>query len=139
SPVRTVASRGARGDRWYIKWYTIFQYFGSGFNRSDMIRTSDGIALHAEETGTGFPVLFLHEFAGDHRSWEPQVRYFSRTCRCVTYSARGYPPSDVPADPAVYSQERAVADAIEVLDGFGIERAHVVGLSMGGFTALHLV
>jgi pimeloyl-ACP methyl ester carboxylesterase len=103
------------------------------------IRTDDGVNLHVEDTGTGFPILFVHEFAGDHRSWEPQVRHFSRTNRCVTYAARGYPPSDVPTDPGAYSQARAVADAVSVLDGLGIGRAHVVGLSMGGFTALHLV
>jgi pimeloyl-ACP methyl ester carboxylesterase len=102
------------------------------------ITTSDGISLHVESTGHGTPLLFLHEFAGDHRSWEPQVRYFSARYRCVTYAARGYPPSGVPADPAAYSQERAVADAAEVLDGLGIPAAHVIGLSMGGFAALHL-
>src|ERR1039457_3966527 len=98
----------------------------------------DGVTLHAEETGAGDPLVLIHEFAGDHRSWEPQVRYFSAAYRCVTYAARGYPPSDVPTDPAAYSQDRAVADAIAVLDGLGIARANVVGLSMGGFTALHL-
>src|ERR1700740_1852782 len=102
------------------------------------IATDDGVALHVEETGQGEPLLFIHEFAGDHRSWEPQVRYFSAAYRCVTYAARGYPPSQVPADPQAYSQARAVADAIAVLDGLGIGRAHAVGLSMGGFTALHL-
>jgi len=102
------------------------------------IVTDDGVTLHAETTGTGKPLLFIHEFAGDHRSWEPQVRFFAGAYRCVTYSARGYLPSDVPADPRAYSQQRAVADAISVLDGLGIARAHVVGLSMGGFTALHL-
>ncbi len=104
-----------------------------------MITTDDGIALHVEETGAGEPLLFIHEFAGDHRSWEPQVRHFSAAYRCVTYAARGYPPSDVPADPARYSQNRAVRDALDVLDGLNIDRANVVGLSMGGFTALHLV
>src|SRR5215475_4460085 len=105
------------------------------------ITADDGVRLHAEETGTtgtGVPLLFIHEFAGDHRSWEPQVRHFSGGYRCLTYAARGYPPSEVPGDPAAYSQQRAVADAIAVLDGFGVGRAHVVGLSMGGFTALHL-
>jgi len=102
------------------------------------IETDDGVRLHAEETGQGEPLLFIHEFAGDHRSWEPQVRYFSGAYRCLTYAARGYPPSDVPTDPAAYSQARAVADALAVLDGFGADRAHLVGLSMGGFTALHL-
>ncbi len=102
------------------------------------IVTDDGVTLHAEETGQGEPLLFVHEFAGDHRSWEPQVRFFSASYRCVTYAARGYLPSDVPTDPDMYSQARAIADAVAVLDGLQIGQAHLVGLSMGGFTALHL-
>ena len=97
-----------------------------------------GVGLHYEEAGEGTPVLFVHEFAGDHRSWEPQVRALARRHRCVTFAARGYPPSDVPTDPAAYSQDLAVADALAVLDHLGIERAHVVGLSMGAFCTLHL-
>jgi pimeloyl-ACP methyl ester carboxylesterase len=102
------------------------------------ITTDDGVTLHAEVTGAGAALLFVHEFAGDHRSWEPQVRFFCGGYRCITYAARGYPPSAVPGDGAAYSQERAVADAVAVLDGLGVDRAHVVGLSMGGFTTLHL-
>jgi pimeloyl-ACP methyl ester carboxylesterase len=102
------------------------------------ITADDGVRLYVESTGSGPPLLFIHEFAGDHRSWEPQVRFFSGSYRCITYAARGYPPSDVPGDPAAYSQQRAVGDAIAVLGGLGISGAHVVGLSMGGFTALHL-
>src|SRR3954449_3133854 len=97
------------------------------------VTTDDGVRLYVEEAGAGFPVLFVHEFAGDHRSWEPQVRTLSRRYRCVVYSARGYPPSDVPREQDAYSQARAVADAVAVLDALEIERAHVVGLSMGGF------
>jgi pimeloyl-ACP methyl ester carboxylesterase len=102
------------------------------------IVTDDGVKLYVESAGSGAPLLFIHEFAGDHRSWEPQVRYFSRSYRCITYAARGYPPSDVPGDPYAYSQQRAAADAVAVLDALGAGAAHVVGLSMGGFTALHL-
>ena len=98
----------------------------------------DGVRLWFEETGSGSTVLFIHEFAGDHRSWEPQVRALARRHRCVTYDARGYPPSDVPEELERYSQPQAVADAVSVLDHLGIERAHVVGLSMGGFCTLHL-
>lgn len=83
-------------------------------------------------------MLFIHEFAGDHRSWEAQVRYFSRRYRCITYNARGYPPSDVPEDVKAYSQDQAVADALTVLEAAGVDHAHVVGLSMGGFCTLHL-
>jgi pimeloyl-ACP methyl ester carboxylesterase len=100
--------------------------------------TEDGVDLYYEDIGTGAPVLFIHEFAGDHRSWEPQIRFFAQRYRCIVYDARGYPPSDVPAEPGAYSQDLAVADALAVLDHLEIDRAHVVGLSMGGFTALHL-
>lgn len=103
------------------------------------VTSTDGVRLHVEEAGAGTPILFIHEFAGDHRSWSPQVRRFSSRFRCITYAARGYPPSDVPADPTAYSQEQAVRDALAVLDGLRLDRAHVVGLSMGGFCALHLV
>jgi pimeloyl-ACP methyl ester carboxylesterase len=102
------------------------------------VSARDGTRLHVEETGEGPPLLFIHEFAGDHRSWAPQVAHFRSRFRCVTYAARGYPPSDVPGELEAYSQEQAVADALAVLDGLEIDRAHVVGLSMGGFCALHL-
>ncbi len=79
----------------------------------------------------------MHEFAGDWRTWEPQLRHFSRRYRCIAYNARGYPPSDVPADVERYSQQRARDDILGVFDALGIARAHVVGNSMGGFAALH--
>ena len=99
--------------------------------------TADGVKLHYEETGTGTPVIFVHEFAGDLRSWEPQVREFSRRYRCITFNARGYPPSDVPDDPDMYSQDNARDDILAVLNGLDIDAAHIVGLSMGGFASLH--
>jgi len=100
--------------------------------------TNDGVELYYEEAGSGQALIFVHEFAGDWRSWEPQMRFFSRYFRCITYSARGYLPSSVPEDPASYSQARARDDVIAVLDHLKIDSAHVVGLSMGGFAALHI-
>lgn len=97
---------------------------------------SDGARLYYEETGRGHPVVFVHEFAADHREWELQVRFFSREYRCIAYSARGYPPSDVPTDPALYGQDRSADDIAAVIRGLGIARAHVVGLSMGAFATL---
>ena len=99
--------------------------------------TDDGVRLYVEETGAGAPVVFVHEFAADHRSWEAQMRHFGQRYRAVTYGARGYPPSDVPPDPASYSQQRATDDIAAVMDHLGINKAHVVGLSMGGFATLH--
>ena len=101
------------------------------------LNTDDGVKLYYEETGAGTPIVFVHEFAGDYRSWEPQVRHFSRRYRCITYNARGYPPSDVPPDFERYSQARARDDILAVLDALRLPRAHIVGNSMGGFAALH--
>jgi pimeloyl-ACP methyl ester carboxylesterase len=99
--------------------------------------TSDGVRLYYEETGVGKPILFIHEFSGDYRAWELQVRYFSRRYRCITFNARGYPPSEVPEELEKYTQRRAVDDARELLDHLRVDKAHVVGLSMGGFCAMH--
>ena len=101
------------------------------------LTSDDGIRLYYEETGNGPAIVFLHEFAGDARSWEPQVRFFSGKYRCVTFNARGYPPSDVPNHIACYSQERARDDIRSVMDALHIDQAHLVGLSMGAFAALH--
>lgn len=97
----------------------------------------DGVQLYYESTGTGQAVIFLHEFAGDHRTWEQQVRHFGRTYRCLVPAARGYPPSDVPSSASAYSQNRAVSDVVAILDDAGVDKAFVVGNSMGGFGALH--
>jgi pimeloyl-ACP methyl ester carboxylesterase len=99
---------------------------------------SDGVKLFYEEAGTGTPIIFVHEFGGSHWSWEPQMNFFARRHRCITFAARGYPPSDVPSDVASYSQARAADDIVDVLTAAGIDKAHVVGLSMGGFATLHV-
>ncbi|MBM4439851.1 MAG: alpha/beta fold hydrolase [Candidatus Rokubacteria bacterium] len=82
-------------------------------------------------------MVFVHEFAGEAASWAPQVRFFARRYRTIAYDARGYPPSDVPDDAAKYSQQRAADDIRGLLDHLKVARAHVVGLSMGGYAALH--
>jgi len=101
------------------------------------LTTDDGVRLYYEETGTGGPIVFVHEFADDYRGYEGQLRYFARRYRCIAYNARGYPPSDVPDDPARYSQDRARDDIRAVLDALAIAKAHIVGISMGGFATLH--
>ncbi len=100
-----------------------------------MIRTKYGVDLHYEEAGQGRPLVFVHEFAGDAASWEPQMRFFARRFRCIAYNARGFPPSAVPG---AYSQELARNDLMAVIEGLDLAPAHVVGLSMGAFATLHL-
>jgi pimeloyl-ACP methyl ester carboxylesterase len=101
------------------------------------ITTDDGVKLYYQEVGTDIPIVFVHEFAGDVRSWEAQFRHFGRRYRCIGYNARGFPPSDVPEGVDRYSQARARDDIRAVLDGLHIDKAHIVGLSMGGFATLH--
>jgi len=101
------------------------------------VSCQDGVRLYYEEAGSGQPMVFVHEFAGEYRSWEAQMRYFSRKYRCVAYNARGYPPSDVPDGPDAYSFEHQRSGLLAVLDGLGIDKAHIVGLSMGAFATFY--
>ena len=96
----------------------------------------NGARLYVEETGSGPAIVWVHEFAADYRTWEGQVRRFSRDYRCITYNARGYPPSDVSEDGRAYTYDKQREDLRAVLDGFGLEHAHIVGLSMGAYAAL---
>ena len=99
--------------------------------------TSDGARLYYEEAGKGTPIVFVHEFADDLHSWEPQMRFFSRRYRCIAYNARGYPPSDVPKRTSQYSQAIAADDIANVMRHVGVRKAHIVGCSMGGYATLH--
>ncbi len=99
---------------------------------------SKNINLFYEESGEGTPILFIHEYAGDYRSWEHQVEFFSKKYKTISYNARGFPPSQVPKDVDSYSQDIASQDLINVIKELSIAPCHVVGLSMGGFAALYL-
>jgi len=99
---------------------------------------NDGVKIFYKETGSGAPILFLHEYGGDYRSWEPQVRYFSRNYRCITMCNRGYPPSDVPPNPDQYGQDINLADIIRVMDDLDLQNLIIIGLSMGAYNGLRL-
>src|SRR5262245_4690645 len=99
--------------------------------------TDDGVKLHYAEIGDGAPIVVSHAIDAHHRSWETQMRHFGQRYRCITYSARGYPPSDIPEKATSYSQNRATDDIASVMDHLKIDKAHIVGLSMGGFATLH--
>ena len=87
--------------------------------------SSNGVEIYYQVAGEGYPLVMAHEFAGDITSWEPQVNYFSRRYRVITYCHRGYPPSEVPNDPEAYSQDLQVEDLYRLLQYLGIEQAHI--------------
>src|SRR5258708_9174419 len=99
--------------------------------------TDDGVRLYFEETGSGLPLILVHEFAGDLRSYEQQMRHFGKRYRAIAFNARGFPPSDVPEHVSSYSQTPAAHDILAVLDHIAAPPAHVAGLPMGGFATLH--
>lgn len=98
---------------------------------------SDGTKLYYEETGKGTAIVFVHEFSGDYRSWEAQMRHFGRRYRCIAFNARGYPPSDVPKARSRYSQAIFTDDVAAVMRHLKLRKAHIVGCSMGASTALN--
>ena len=100
------------------------------------VRSADGTRIHCEESGSGTPVLFVHEYGGSCRSFDLQVAAFRQRQRCIVFNARGYPPSEVPPSAASYSQDHAVADITAVMDSLELERAHLVGVSMGAASSL---
>ncbi len=93
--------------------------------------------LYYEESGKGTPIVFVHEFSGDLRSWEDQIRHFSRRHRCIAFNARGYPPSEVPKSWTKYSQAIATEDIAAVIRQCGLGKAHIIGCSMGAASTLH--
>ncbi|HET7200070.1 MAG TPA: alpha/beta hydrolase [Burkholderiales bacterium] len=100
------------------------------------VRSADGTRIYCEENGAGPAVLFVHEYGGSCRSFDAQVAAFRARYRCIAFNARGYPPSEVPAAVDSYSQDHAVADIAAVMDGLGVEKAHLVGVSMGAASSL---
>ena len=97
---------------------------------------SKGVRLYYEEAGRGTPIVFVHEFSGDFRSWEAQMRFFSRRYRCIAFNARGYPPSEVPPSPSQYSHTIAADDIRAVMRHLGISKAHIIGCSMGAYATI---
>ena len=102
------------------------------------VSAGDGVRLHVASTGEGAPIVFIHEFGGTGHSFDLQIAALKDAYRCVAFNARGYPPSEVPSQVEAYSQDLAAADVVAVLDGLKIDRAHLVGVSMGAAAALQV-
>src|ERR1700757_1346294 len=99
-------------------------------------KAADGTRFSYETRGSGPAVIFVHELAGTCHSFDLQVAALKGSYRCITFNARGYPPSDVPSAVDSYSQDIAAEDIGAVLDAAGEKDAHVMGVSMGSAAAL---
>ena len=96
----------------------------------------DGIQLYCVEAGEGRPLIFLHPLGWDHRSWEREIQSLSAEYRLIACDARGHGKSSKPPGP--YSMNRFRDDFSAQLDALGIDKACIVGLSLGGMIAQYL-
>jgi pimeloyl-ACP methyl ester carboxylesterase len=94
------------------------------------------IRIASEERGSGFPVLLIMGLGYGRWCWEPLVDPLAERYRVLWYDNRGIGESDRPDGP--YTAAQLAEDALQVLDEHGIERAHVVGTSLGGMVAQEL-
>jgi 2-succinyl-6-hydroxy-2,4-cyclohexadiene-1-carboxylate synthase len=99
---------------------------------------ADGVALCVESSGQGAPVVMLHGFTGDASSMAPAAAPLERDFEVHRVELVGHGRSDAPADVRHYSMPRCVDQVVAVLDGLGVDAAHLYGYSMGGRTALSL-
>ena len=100
-----------------------------------MIARLEGADIAYDDIGRGEPVVFLHGFALDRTMWAAQTTALAGYYRCIAVDARGFGQSP-PAAP--FSIDRYADDVAGVLDGLVVERAVIVGLSMGGYVAFAL-
>lgn len=92
--------------------------------------------LYYETCGEGEPLIFVHGHSLDRRMWRKQVEYFKEHYRVICYDARGYGRSSKQREEELFTH---ADDLIALMDALKIERAHLVGLSMGGFIVGDLV
>jgi 3-oxoadipate enol-lactonase len=95
--------------------------------------TNGGVRLAYELRGSGEPVLLVHGLGYARWGWEPVADPLAEEFLVVLFDNRGIGESDVPPGP--YAVAELARDACAVLDAAGIERAHVVGTSLGGMVA----
>ena len=98
-----------------------------------MLVRVNGVRLVGDDVGAGEALLFVHAFPLNRRMWAPQLEVLSDRYRCLTVDLRGFGESDTPEGP--YPMDQLASDLAGLLDQRGIERATLVGLSMGGYIA----
>lgn len=95
--------------------------------------TVNGARIHYERSGSGFPVLFIHAGIADGRMWEPQAKAWANRFDMIRPDLRGFGDSELPPEPFANRD-----DLVALLDHLGVDKAHVVGCSMGGTAAIDL-
>jgi 3-oxoadipate enol-lactonase len=97
---------------------------------------NDGVRIAYEVLGDGEPLLFIHGLGYDRRGWGPLPALLAAHFQVLIFDNRGVGESDVPEGP--YAVSQMAADAVAVLDDAGVDRAHVLGVSLGGYIAAEI-
>jgi len=95
---------------------------------------SDGERIYYETYGQGHVIVFTHGLGGNHAIWYQQIPEFARSFRVVTWDQRGFGRSSNEANNA--GPDTGVSDLTTLLDHLGVDQAHLVGQSMGGWVVL---
>lgn len=103
------------------------------------VSTGDDVAIRVVEQGTGAPLILLHGFSGAKEDFVEHFDRFVGVHRVVAFDHRGHGESGKPADTRAYSLRRLASDTLEVADALGIDRFRLLGSSMGGMVAQHVV
>jgi pimeloyl-ACP methyl ester carboxylesterase len=96
----------------------------------------DGVGIYYESHGQGPPVLLSHGYSATCRMWDGQIAALRDRYRVIVWDMRGHGQSDVPSDPAAYSESATVGDMLAVLGCCDAARAVIGGLSLGGYMSL---
>jgi len=98
-----------------------------------LVILADSIRIGYDETGQGEPLLLIMGLGADRTLWEDHVACWQQSYRCILMDNRGAGESDCPPGP--YTTQQMAQDALGLLDGLGVDSAHVAGISMGGAVA----
>lgn len=96
----------------------------------------DGVQISWSAVGSGPALLMTHGYMAASHMWNPNLDALSAEHTVITWDIRGHGASDYPDDPAEYSKRIATDDMASLLDAVGVQRATIVGMSMGGFLSL---
>jgi pimeloyl-ACP methyl ester carboxylesterase len=106
----------------------------------DQYLDANGVKIRYIDTGKGKAIVLLHGGGSNLESWTSQgvVDKLAKDFRVIAFDARGHGKSDSPRDPAAYGRQQAL-DVIRILDALKIQRAHIIGFSLGSSTVAQLL
>ena len=125
-----------------IRFATLLMCFAAApaLAQEDKYINANGVKIRYIEAGKGAAIVLLHGGTSNLESWTSRgvVDNLAKDFRVIAFDARGHGKSDSPRDPAAYGRQQAL-DVVRILDALKIERAHIIGFSLGSSTVAQLL